>query len=640
MMPGSRAASPNVRAACAAAVLSCLLTSFTPATASEVPGRIAAGDAPWETVTRNLADPFGYAPSDFDLLSFFRSEPPAAPAAVTTLLRRPASVDSLLPALRADLRDTARGGLVRSEPLWRWIDVPVPETSATDRGMDWFARAVRVDMGLAEGVSLLDGDEIGFLARELPPLFRPSVEDTLLDPVARELARLQGNAIADSMFRIAMRWPLDAIAGVAHDLDAMLGELLDTLEAGGSDAVIRFLRDIEKRSDISVVIGTHGNDTHLLDHGIVFDPGGDDRYEFPDSVRPGTWLMVVDVSGNDTYVARDTVGGAAAFLSAQVLADLDGDDRYIGADFSFASALLGYARLFDAAGDDIYEAGSASLGFAFRGLAILQDRAGDDMYSAAYLSQAASSSFGFAALLDEAGDDRYHSRPVFVDDLRYADRYLSLSQGFSTGFAPHHGGGIAVLHDRSGDDVYHADIYGQGAGYWFGWGLLLDDAGDDRFEAYQYAQGAGVHFAVGALVDRAGNDVRRSKGVSQGCGHDAALGLLVDVSGNDSTYSVDMSTGAGSANGIGVFLDGSGEDAYTVGNPRMTLGHADMRRERPSHGFFLDLRGEDVYRIDGGEADPVPFRNGAVWRTYDGEKRGNGFGLDGGGEADAMRNEK
>jgi hypothetical protein len=281
---------------------------------------------------------------------------------------------------------------------------------------------------------------------------------------------------------------------------------------------------------------------------------------------------------------------------------------------------MGFSRLFDAAGDDIYIGRCASLGFAFQGIGILQDGEGNDGYSSAYLSQAASSAFGLALLLDDAGDDRYVSRPEFVDDLRYRDRFLSLSQGFSTGSAPRHGGGIAVLHDRAGRDAYTADIFGQGAGYWFAWGLLMDDAGDDVFRAHQYAQGAGVHFAAGALLDGGGDDVRVSKGVSQGCGHDGAFGLLADASGRDSTRMVDMSAGAGSANGLGVFLDFEGEDVHAAGNSAMSLGHADMRRDRGSLGFFLDLGGRDAYT--------APRGDDSEWRTYDGTSRGEGHGLD------------
>ena len=90
--------------------------------------------------------------------------------------------------------------------------------------------------------------------------------------------------------------------------------------------------------------------------------------------------------------------------------------------------------------------------------------------------------------------------------------------------------------------------------------------------------------------------------------------------GNDSTTAVDMSAGAGSANGLGVYVDLAGDDAYVMGNPRMTLGHADMRRDRGSLGFFLDAKGRDVL--------PPELKRGEIRRVYDGDKRGNGHGLD------------
>src|SRR3990172_7212351 len=73
---------------------------------------------------------------------------------------------------------------------------------------------------------------------------------------------------------------------------------------------------------------------------------------------------------------------------------------------------------------------------------------------------------GLAALIDGGGNDQYLSRPAFVDDLRYRDHFLSLSQGFSTGFSPRHPGGIGALWDRGGEDLYAADIFAQGSGYW------------------------------------------------------------------------------------------------------------------------------------------------------------------------------
>ncbi len=598
----------------------CAASSRAPEHAS--PATAIDALSPMDTVMRRIAAPAGFRARDLDLLANYPGVPPEAPPAVISLLRDPLLADSLVPALRQDLRDTTPGGFVRSESLWGWLDLEVSPGKAERRKIHKVIRDA--EENLQRFAATLSPAETGFLLREVPPLFRPSVEDTLLDPIEREIERLRGNTIADSVMRLAGRLPMERLAGAARGLDHVLSFLLETLRKEGVGATTRRLKALHDKHGIPVVIGTTENDVHRLgeiDRGIVFDPGGDDRYEFPDSPRPGTWLIVIDAAGNDAYLARDTVGGAAAFLSARLIADLDGNDRYLGRDYAFGSALAGFSRLYDAAGDDVYEARAGSLGFAFRGLGILEDVAGNDSYSSAYLSQGASSTFGFGLLLDHGGNDAYASRPLFLDDLRYRDRFLSLSQGFSAGLAPRHGGGVAVLWDRAGNDSYLADIFGQGAGYWFSMGLLMDDAGDDRFVAHQYAQGAGVHFAAGMLLDGGGNDVRISKGVSQGCGHDGALGLLLDAFGDDSTTAVDMSAGAGSANGLGVLIDLAGDDVYLMADTAMTLGHGDMRRDRGSLGFFLDIGGRDP---------------GAVGRVYDGKRRGEGFRLEGSG----MMNEK
>src|SRR5690606_36380618 len=155
-------------------------------------------------------------------------------------------------------------------------------------------------------------------------------------------------------------------AGAARDCDDVLYLVLGTLRRDGTEAARVRLEALRDEHGIPVAFGTPGRDVHRLGRGIVFDPGGDDRYEFPDTMRPGSWLMVIDVAGDDVYAARDTAGGGAAFLAAQMIIDLAGDDRYEGRDFAFGAALFGFARLYDAAGDDSYMGRAGALGFAFR----------------------------------------------------------------------------------------------------------------------------------------------------------------------------------------------------------------------------------------------------------------------------------
>ncbi|HAO98814.1 MAG TPA: hypothetical protein DCQ83_02080 [Fibrobacteres bacterium] len=568
-----------------------------------------------DTAMRRVAASAGFHDWDLDLMINFPSARLIPLSSVDRLLRAPRSVDSLVPALRKDLEVSGIDG-IQQLPLWKWLDVDSVSRKQSDSPEGWLRMAGE---GLKSYLRPLSKSDKDFLVREVPSLLRQSDEDTSLTPVQSDSMRQRQDAYTDEVIRLASKLSRVDLVQASGALDEALFMLLNRGRDSGWTAVKRDLEKLKKRG-ILVEIGTEGSDVHRLKSGIVFDPGGDDRYEFATVPMPGSWLLVIDASGNDLYHASDTTGGSAAFLSLQIIADMKGDDRYIGRDFSFGSAMLGYSRLFDAAGNDLYYGRSASLGFAFEGIGILQDVSGNDVYSASYLSEGSSSTRGLGVLLDQKGNDQYLARPDFVDDLRYRDHFLSLSQGFSTGFSPKHPGGIGVLWDQNGEDLYSADIFGQGTGYWFAWGLLMDDSGNDRFVAHQYAQGAGVHFAAGTLWDRAGNDLRASKGVSQGCGHDGGFGLLVDEAGNDRTVGVDMSIGAGSANGLGVHVDLSGDDDYDALNPKMTLGHGDLRRDRGSMGFFLDIGGKDRY--------PLEIKNGSAWKVYDTKTRGYGYGLD------------
>ncbi len=185
--------------------------------------------------------------------------------------------------------------------------------------------------------------------------------------------------------------------------------------------------------------------------------------------------------------------------------------------------------------------------------------------------------------------------------IRYEDHHLTLGQGFGYGSRPDLSGGIGLLHDLAGNDSYSADIYGQGAAYWWALGALVDRAGNDRYTAWQYAQGAGIHLAAGLLLDLGGQDVYVSRGVSQGCGHDLALGMLLDQAGDDSYLAWDLSQGAGSANGTGLLLDEAGNDLYAMRGMRKHRAFGDPRRRTGSLGLFADLEGQDHYLGHGGD---------------------------------------
>ena len=188
-----------------------------------------------------------------------------------------------------------------------------------------------------------------------------------------------------------------------------------------------------------------------------------------------------------------------------------------------------------------------------------------------------------------------------------------MCQGYGLGLRPYYAGGIGLIIEGGGNDIYNADIFGQGGGYWYSLGAIVDKSGHDKYNGYQYCQGAGIHLAIGLLKDYDGWDFYQSDGVSQGCGHDFGFGLLWDVKGNDNYSAYSLSQGAGNADGIGILIDESGTDGYLNKDPRNTRGYGNPRREYGSIGVLLDMSGNDFYSQPGPDSSMI---NSSTWGVF------------------------
>ena len=347
---------------------------------------------------------------------------------------------------------------------------------------------------------------------------------------------------------------------------------------------------------------------------VALGGSGDDTYS-------GTFLLIVDIGGNDTYQLSATTKDTALSYGVRCIVDLDGHDVYMASDYDLGSGIGGIGIVIDRNGNDTYSGGDQSLGCGIFGIGIMHDLAGNDSYLGGqntqgcgvfgigllvddggfdlYRSHAQAQGFGgtrgVGILSDRSGNDAYMAISPYLDVLRYEAHHVTFTQGAALGIRPIASGGIGLLLDHGGNDQYSTDIYGQGTAYWYGLGALIDDDGEDRYQAYQYAQGSGVHFAWGALRDRAGDDVYVSHGVSQGCGHDVATGILIDEGGNDSYTSESLSQGGGNANAVSIFVDVAGNDAYVATNTQNTMGFSDYRRGYGMIGLFVDAGGTDTY---------------------------------------------
>ncbi|MDL5054190.1 hypothetical protein QQ056_11615 [Oscillatoria laete-virens NRMC-F 0139] len=288
------------------------------------------------------------------------------------------------------------------------------------------------------------------------------------------------------------------------------------------------------------------------------------------------------------------------------------------------AGIFGLGVLVDFEGDDTFEAGSCAQGFGFFGLGILEScmgsrqsfkgrtlvqgaalfgggilrqvMEGHTRYEALNHAQGFAGTRGFGLLDDQHGNDEYIA--LGRDEVGWIPGHrFTMAQGFGIGMRPWFGGGIGVLRDLFGNDTYQADVYGQGAGYWYALGILFDSTGRDRYVAKQYAQGAGIHLAAGALIDLEGDDTYVCGAICQGGAHDFSVGLLHDARGNDSYTGSSTAQGAAINNSVAILLDQRGNDSYTgeIFDDSQGSGHDGGRRQYGSIALLLDFSGQDTY---------------------------------------------
>ena len=442
------------------------------------------------------------------------------------------------------------------------------------------------------------------LAEPLPPpqAGGPVQIRDLLAPYLADLAQAQ------TILRSARRGPALDAAALLLELDGGLPTGARVREAAGYDAaqigraaalfldanarLARALRVAEGRIQFpdtaqrydspagTVAIGTRGNDRHGADAAVIVDPAGNDAYERA-PVTAGAISVIVDLGGDDRYRGSDiAIHGLSAIL------DFAGDDAYESTGPGWGAAFAGASILVDYAGDDVYQSGYFGQGAAAAGIGALIDHEGNDGYRLSAGGQGLGFAGGLGLLWDRAGDDRYHA--AGLRDAFDRGGGISFAQGAATGVRTALGGGTGILRDDGGNDDYAAEMFAQGAAYYFGLGMLWDRAGSDIYRAARYAQGSGVHQAVGLLRDEAGNDrYDLSVGVGQGMGLDLAVGVLADMEGDDRYAAPNLAQGSATANGVGLMIDAGGEDEWRLGDRGEGWGEAKWSRGLPSVALIL-----------------------------------------------------
>jgi hypothetical protein len=350
-----------------------------------------------------------------------------------------------------------------------------------------------------------------------------------------------------------------------------------------------------------VIVGGPGPNVYTEDAALILDLGGDDLYlNNAGGTRPGmSAALVIDWGGNNHYISREIFSQGAGVLGGGFLIDLGYNATFIALDGSQGAGFWGIGFLYHGDGNGVYTARKSSQGTGQMGIGLIINRKGDDRYLCSYGGQGLGIFGGAGILLDEAGNDYYQLgglEPDFRDPLKST---VSIGQGFGQGMRSKKDrngvpGGIGMLIDEEGDDIYVADYFAQGASYYYGLGILNDMAGNDQYISGRYSQGAGIHSSIGVLIDQKGNDFYyASFGVAQGMGHDFGVGFFEDDGGDDRYCGGTLVQGAATNGSLGIFIGLQGNDQHTY----ISRGQAYAEEENSMGIMIINERETDAASI-------------------------------------------
>jgi len=270
---------------------------------------------------------------------------------------------------------------------------------------------------------------------------------------------------------------------------------------------------------LGILFDAKGNDVYMGSRltqgaaigglGLLFDASGNDRYTShgfsigfggPQGVG-----AVLDLQGADQYQCGNKIPSAYNAEDAPTAKPGDALFQYdcFGLGAGSGKRILnkrpewerynlagGWGLLLDIEGNDRYLSANFSQGHGyFFGTGLFLDLDGNDEYLAARYGQGSSAHYGVG----------------FFNDRRGADRYGSSGPFYNGGVAWDHGVSMMIDSGLDGDLYAHALSTGLGKADYSGWGLFIDEGGDDR---YQLKEGFGhsSEHGFGAFFDLKGQD--------------------------------------------------------------------------------------------------------------------------------------
>ena len=368
----------------------------------------------------------------------------------------------------------------------------------------------------------------------------------------------------------------------------------------------------------AILIGGKGRNTYQLDQmrdvAVVIDLGGGNVY-YEGTVGPERpVLIVINLEGNNTFRgSRPGIQGGAV-LGVSMLLNLGGNNTYEALDVAQGSALAGVGILIDYGSNNRYRGVRRVQGQALGGLGILIGRGGKNDYHAAMWAQGMGGPLGFGLLDNVTGNNHYYCGGMWRDSYPETPGYEGWGQGVGGGIRQVASGGIGVILDGGGTNVYEFDYLSHGGGYWCGLGFARDfggntqrlitrtayDGGPRTQPSFQrFGCGWGCHYAMGFLFDDSGDDVYEGTIMGTGMAWDCSMGVLCDFAGNDHYMATGGATqGSGNQMGFGILFDYRGDDVYegySQGYANSGISYHTLPYCGGNFSFLIDYGGKDTY---------------------------------------------
>jgi hypothetical protein len=434
--------------------------------------------------------------------------------------------------------------------------------------------------------------------------------------------RSTGRRMCDLMEKMDRGALVDAAEALVPLADPKLLEQLKHVPQNGDVLVEGVTGRVVAKIDTpagAIVIGGKEPKTYDLDRmrnvAVVIDLGSGNTYLEGTTSLERPALIILNLGGSNIF--RGTRPGiqGAAILGISMIVNLEGNNLYEAQDVAQGSCVAGVGIVLDYGAENRYRGVRRVQGQALGGLGILIGRGGQNDYHAAMWAQGFGSPLGFGLLEDLVGHDHYYCGGLYPNSYKpETPGYEGWGQGVGAGIRQSADGGLGVILNGGGHNVYEFDYLSHGGGYWCGMGFARDFGGHnqrliarkafyggERTEPLfqRFGCGWGCHYSVGFCFDDRGNSTYQGTIMGSGMGWDCSMGALCVFGGKDSFEAAGgLTQGTGAQASLGILFhygDDSVYKGYGQGYASPDISYHDLPGCGGNFSFLINYGGNSTF---------------------------------------------